>query len=67
MNVTKTLFVSRTGIRVKKSIALEVGVAGGPRERDYIADIGHPGEIHDEALEPQTEPGMRYGPISAQV
>ena len=37
------------------------------RERDDVADVGHPGCVDDGALEPQAEAGVRHGAVAAQI
>src|SRR5215217_1037739 len=34
------------------------GAAGRAKEGDHVADVLHAGEVHQHALEPQTEPRM---------
>src|SRR5689334_12972650 len=45
----------------------EVGLPRRARERDDIADVLDPGRVLDRALEPEPEPGVRHGAVTAEV
>src|SRR5260370_6542600 len=45
----------------------ELGAAGGAREGDHVADVGHAREKQQGSLQPQAEPGMRHRAVAAQV
>jgi hypothetical protein len=45
----------------------EIGVARRPRERNHIPNVGHPGQEHQQPLEPQTEPGVRHRAETSQI
>ena len=45
----------------------EFGVVGSAREWDYVANIGHAGHEEHEALEAETEAGMRHSAEAACV
>src|SRR4029453_9561728 len=38
-----------------------------PRERDHIPHVLHPRDEHHRTLEPQPEPRVRHGAVTAQV
>src|SRR5215472_12734373 len=42
-------------------------VAGRPWERDHVAHVGKPGRVGHRALEPETEAGVRHGPVTAKI
>ena len=46
---------------------LKLGVSGGSREGNDVANVLHAGYIHENALEPETEAGVGTAPPSANV
>src|SRR5437899_5947697 len=50
-----------------KSNASEFGITRGSRERDYVADVFHAGEVHYHALETHAEAGVLDAAESAEI
>src|SRR6516165_1938444 len=46
---------------------LELRVARSARERDHVANVLHPGEVHHHALEAHSEARMRNSAEPAQI
>src|SRR5699024_2904386 len=46
---------------------LQFAVIYSPRERDYVADVGHAGEVHDAALKAKAESSVAGGAVFAQI
>ena len=42
-------------------LVLQFAVAHGTGEGENVADVGHAGQVHDTALEAQTEAGVTGG------
>src|SRR6202035_3428092 len=42
-------------------------VAGSPRERDCVADVGEASDVGQRALEAEAEAGVRHGAVAAQI
>ncbi len=46
---------------------LQKGLASGPGERDDILDVFHASHVHHQPLEAQSEAGVRYRAVAAQI
>src|SRR5215471_10114643 len=47
--------------------SLKLGPAGHARKRHHIADICHPGDVHQCPLKPQSKAGVRYAAVFPDI
>src|SRR5690606_30917496 len=47
--------------------SLELGRAGGARERNDVADVLHAGHVHEQALEAEAEAGVGDGAEASEI
>src|SRR3954463_2532876 len=51
----------------RSTVRLEFRIAGGSRERDYVPDVFHAGEVHHHAFEAHAEAGVFDAAEAAEV
>src|ERR1019366_952175 len=67
LSVTQNSTPEVSGIPRELVLPLKLRVARSPRERDDVADVLHPGEIHQHALKAHAEAGVRHAAEPAQI